>query len=51
MAATFTYPFVAPEGIMIAYQLATGEAVEPVVLLDSQRVDAENVDEFLGKGF
>ena len=51
MAATFTYPYVAPEGIMIAYQLATGEAVEPVVILDSQRVDADNVDEFLGKGF
>ena len=51
MGATFIYPFVAPEGIITAFQLATGEAVEPVIILDSQRVDADNVDEFLGKGF
>jgi ribose transport system substrate-binding protein len=51
MAATFIYPFVAPEGIITAYQLATGEEVEPVVILESQQVDSSNVDEFLGKGF
>lgn len=51
MAATFTYPYVAPEGIITAYQLATGETLEPVIILDSQQVDAENVDDFLGKGF
>lgn len=51
MAATFIYPFVAPEGIITAYQLATGEKVEPVITLKSQQVDATNVDEFIGKGF
>lgn len=51
LAATFIYPFVAPEGIITAYKLATGEEVEPVITLESQRVDESNVDEFLGKGF
>lgn len=51
MAATFTYPFVAPEGIITAYQLATGETLEPVIVLDAQQIDSTNVDEFLGKGF
>jgi len=51
LAATFIYPFVAPEGIITAYQVATGEAVEPVIVLESQQVDSANVDEFLGKGF
>ena len=51
MAATFIYPFVAPEGIITAYKLATGETVEPVIVLQSQQVDSSNVDEFLGKGF
>ena len=51
LAATFIYPFVAPEGIITAYQVATGETVEPVIVLESQQVDSSNVDEFLGKGF
>jgi ribose transport system substrate-binding protein len=51
MGATFTYPYVAPEGIITAFQLATGEDVEPVVILESQQVDSSNVDEFLGTGF
>lgn len=51
LTATFTYHYVAPEGIITAYQLATGEAVEPVIVLDSKQVDADNVDEFLGTGF
>ena len=49
--ATFTYHYVAPEGIITAYQLATGEEVEPVITLESQQVDSSNVDEFLGTGF
>ena len=51
MAATFTYHYVAPEGVITAYQLATGEEVEPVITLESQQVDSSNVDEFLGTGF
>ncbi|PWT81948.1 MAG: ribose ABC transporter substrate-binding protein [Acidobacteria bacterium] len=51
LAATFIYPYVAPEGVEIAYKLAKGETVPAVTILPSQRVDATNVDQFLGKGF
>lgn len=51
LAATFTYPFVAPEGIEIAYKVAKGEAVDPVIILPGKQVDASNIDEMLGKGF
>jgi ribose transport system substrate-binding protein len=51
LAATFTYPFCAPEGIQYAYNLAIGEQVPDQIVLKSTRVDASNVDEYLGKGF
>ncbi len=51
MAATFTYPFVAPEGIQVAYKVASGEQVEKVIILPGKQVDASNIDEMLGKGF
>jgi ribose transport system substrate-binding protein len=51
LAATFTYPFCAPEGIQYAYNLAIGEQVPNRVVLKSTRVDASNVDQYLGKGF
>src|SRR5690349_18442219 len=51
LAATFTYPFCAPEGIQYAYNLAIGEQVPDQIVLRSTRVDASNVDQFLGKGF
>ena len=51
MAATFTYPFVAPEGIEIAYKVAKGEPVDAEVILPGKEVDASNIDEMLGKGF
>jgi ribose transport system substrate-binding protein len=51
LAATFTYPFCAPEGIQYAYNLAIGEQVPDQVVLKSTRVDASNVDQYLGKGF
>lgn len=51
LAATFTYPFVAPEGIEIAYKVAKGEKVDPVIILPGKQVDASNVDQMLGKGF
>ena len=51
MAATFTYPYVAPEGIQIAYKVATGEDVDQEVILPGQQVDANNIDEMLGTGF
>jgi ribose transport system substrate-binding protein len=51
LAATFTYPFCAPEGIQYAYNLAIGEQVPEQIVLKSIRVDASNVDQYLGKGF
>jgi len=51
LAATFTYPFCAPQGIQYAYNLAIGEQVPDQVILKSARVDASNVEQYLGKGF
>jgi ribose transport system substrate-binding protein len=51
LAATFTYPFCAPEGIQYAYNIAIGLQVPDHIALKSTRVDSSNVDRFLGKGF
>src|SRR5580704_2118049 len=51
LAATFIYPFCAPEGIEYAYKIAKGEQVPPVVELKSTQVDPSNIDQYLGKGF
>jgi ribose transport system substrate-binding protein len=51
LAATFTYPFCAPQGIQYAYNLAIGEQVPDQIVLKSTRVDSSNVDQYLGKGF
>lgn len=51
LTATFTYPFGAPEAIQAAVAAAQGETLEPELVLDSVRVDSENVAEHLGTGF
>jgi ribose transport system substrate-binding protein len=51
LAATFIYPFCAPEGVVYAYKIAKGEQVPERVILQSTRVDASNMDQYLGKGF
>jgi ribose transport system substrate-binding protein len=51
MAATFTYHFVAPEGVQYGYKVAKGEKLDKEVVLPTHQVDASNVDQFLGKGF
>ena len=52
MVATFTYHFVAPEGVQYGYKVAKGEQLDPEeVVLPTHQVDATNVDEWLGKGF
>ena len=51
MFATFTFPYVAPEGIQYAYSICTGEEVPANVILESATIDASNVDEWIGKGF
>lgn len=51
MAATFTYHFVAPEGVQYAYRIAKGETFPQEIVLETRQVDASNIDEFLGTGF
>ena len=51
MVATFTYHFVAPEGIQFGYKVAKGETVKAEIVLPTHQVDATNVDEWIGKGF
>ena len=51
MAATFTYHFVAPEGVQYAHKIAKGETFPQEIVLETKQVDASNVDEFLGTGF
>jgi ribose transport system substrate-binding protein len=50
--ATFTFPYVAPEGIQYAYRLCLGDYPGPAnVILDSQTITQGSVDEWIGKGF
>lgn len=51
MAATFTYHFVAPEGVQYAYKIAKGETFPQEIVLETKQVDASNIDQFLGTGF
>ncbi|MBS4207526.1 substrate-binding domain-containing protein [Bacillus sp. FJAT-50079] len=52
LAATFIYPTTAPEAAQYAYKIVTGntEGLESEVILEAQRVDPTNVDEFIDKG-
>jgi ribose transport system substrate-binding protein len=50
--ATFTFPYVAPEGVQYAYALCLGTYKGPdKVYLDSHTITKDNVDEWIGKGF
>lgn len=50
--ATFTFPYVAPEGVQYAYSICAGKSYDNAdVILDSQTITADNVDKWLGKGF
>jgi ribose transport system substrate-binding protein len=51
MVATFTYHFVAPEGVQYGYKIAKGEKLDKEMILPTHQVDATNVDDWLGKGF
>lgn len=50
MAFTVVYPYCAPEGVQVAYQILNGEKVDTRIQLDTAIVSAENVDEWIGKG-
>lgn len=50
--ATFTFPFVAPEGIQYAYRICAGLPIEnKTVILESNTITKDNVDAWIGKGF
>ncbi|RTM09805.1 MAG: ribose ABC transporter substrate-binding protein [Hyphomicrobiales bacterium] len=51
LAATFVYPFVAPEGIETAYKVAKGEEVPPTITLPTVSVTPDNIAQMIGKGF
>jgi len=51
MVATFTYHFVAPEGVQYGYKVAKGETLPAEIVLPTHQVDQTNVDQWLGKGF
>jgi ribose transport system substrate-binding protein len=51
MVATFTYHFVAPEGVQYGYKVAQGETLPTEIVLPTHQVDQTNVDQWLGKGF
>ena len=51
LTATFVYPYVAPEGIEIAYKVAKGEKVPENIVLPTVAVTSDNIKDMLGKGF
>ena len=50
MAFDIIYPTMAPEGIIAAYGILTGEDVGAEVWCEPTLVSAENIDEYLGTG-
>lgn len=48
---TFTFPYVAPEGIQYAYLACIGKPVKGNVILESQTITKDNVKDWTGKGF
>lgn len=50
MAFTIIYPTMAPEGIIAAHNILTGEEQEAEVVCESTLVDADNVADYIGKG-
>ncbi len=51
IAVTFTYDNAGKEGCETAARLVAGETVEPTWVLETNTIDASNVDEWIGKGF
>jgi ribose transport system substrate-binding protein len=52
LGATFVYPFVAPEGVITAYEVSTGTYTgDAEYVLPGAAIFADNVDEWIGKGF
>ena len=50
MAFTVVYPYCAPEGVQIAYDILTGKKVESRFQLETAIVSSDNIDQWIGKG-
>ncbi len=48
---TFTFPYVAPEGVQYAYLACIGKPVKSDVILKSAVITGDNVKDWIGKGF
>jgi ribose transport system substrate-binding protein len=51
MTATFTYPNGGAEGVEYAFKIMKGEKVDETLVLDTEKVDAANIDKWVNKGF
>jgi ribose transport system substrate-binding protein len=51
LLATFAYPYCAPQAAEQAIKAMKGEDIPEDLVLDAPRIDADNVDEWVGKGF
>ena len=51
LTGSAVYSFCAPEGIIAVDQMLSGELTDKEVIIPSVVVTADNVDEYLGKGF
>ena len=52
LLATFTFPYVAPQGVQYTYQVCMGKEFEADhIVLGSDTITAENADAWIGKGF
>lgn len=51
IAATFVYSYLAPDAVILAHKIATGEKVEAEIVVPSPAVTADTIDQFLGTGF
>lgn len=50
MAFTVFYPYCAPEGVQVAWDILNGKDVESRMELETDIVDIDNVDEWMDKG-
>ncbi len=51
IAATFTYDNAGKEACESAARLVAGETIDPVWVLDTNQIDENNAEEWIGKGF
>jgi len=49
--ATFSFPYVAPEGIQYAYRACIGQPVRGNIVLPTATITRDNVHEWAGRGF